>query len=153
MVLQRIATSPGASGLVMGVGAAYLAVVAAIAVWASRRTRTAADFYVAGRGIGLWTTAIASMAATISGFSFIGGPGLIYRLGLGAVFIVLPLSVTGAMSGWVLASRMRLLAAVRPVLTIPDAIGARYRSPAAQGLAAVAIVIAVTSYMATTSWR
>lgn len=137
------------TALISGVAAAYFVVVAAIAVWASRRTRSAADFFVAGRSLGLWPMAIASMAATISGFSFIGGPGLLYRTGLGAVHIVLPLSVTASMSAWVLAQRMRALAELRGVLTVPEAIGARYRSPAAQGLAAVAIVVAVVGYMAT----
>jgi len=146
---MSLAQAPTSSHIVAAVGTAYIAIVAVIAAWASRRTRTATDFYAAGRGIGIWTTAIASMAATISGFSFIGGPGLVYRAGFGAVWIVLPLSVTAAMSGWVLATRLRLLAEVRGVLTVPDAIAARYRSPAAQGLAAVAIVIAVTSYLAT----
>lgn len=148
-LLQQIATAPAAAPIVAGVGVTYIAIVAGIAVWASRRTRTASDFYVAGRGIGIWTTAIASMAATISGFSFIGGPGLIYRIGLGAVWIVLPLSVTAAMSAWVLATRLRLLAEVRGTMSVPDAIAARFRSPAAQGLSAVAIVIAVISYLAT----
>jgi Na+/proline symporter len=35
------------------------------------------------------------------------------------------------------------------MITVPDAIGARYRSPLAQGLSAVAILIAVIGYMAT----
>lgn len=147
-MLQGVETT-GAGRTVAAVGVAYIVIVAAIAAWASRRTHTTSDFYVAGRKIGIWTTAIASMAATISGFSFIGGPGLIYQIGLGATWIVLPLSVTAAMSAWVLAARLRLLAAVRGTLSVPDAIAARFRSPAAQGLAAVAIVVAVTGYLAT----
>ena len=62
----------------------YFLVVAAIAIWAARRTRNASDFFVAGAGVGLWTLAIAKMAATLSGFTFIGGPGLVYTIGLGA---------------------------------------------------------------------
>ncbi len=127
----------------------YFVIVAAIGVWAARRTRTAADFFVAGQGIGFVTLAIAAMAATLSGFAFIGGPGLVYTLGLGAVFIVLPAALTNSMGAWVLAKRLRLLAEVREILTIPDAIGARFQSPAAQGLSALAIILAVISYMAT----
>ena len=127
----------------------YFLVVALIAVWASRRTRTARDFFVAGDGIGIWTLAIAAMTATLSGFTFIGGPGLLYTVGLGAVFIVLPASLTNSMAAWVLAKRMRLLGELRGLITVPDAIGARYRSPAAQGLAAVAILIAIVGYMGT----
>src|ERR1051325_2285614 len=114
-----------------------------------RRTRTAKDFYMAGGGIGIWALSIAAMAATLSGFAFIGGPGLLYTLGLGAVFIVLPASLTNTLTAWVLAKRMRILGEVRGLLTVPDAIGARYRSPAAQGLAGVAILVAIIGYMAT----
>lgn len=128
---------------------AYMLVVAAIAIWASRRTRTARDFFVAGEGIGVWTLGIAAMAATLSGFTFIGGPGLVYTLGIGALFIVLPASLTSTMAAWTLAKRMRLLAEARSLMTVPDAIGARYRSPGAQGLAGISILVAIVGYMAT----
>lgn len=127
----------------------YFAVVAIIGYRASRRTHTAADFFVAGRRIGLFTLAMSAMAATLSGFAFIGGPGLIYQVGLGAVFIVLPASLTNTMGAWVLARRMRMLSQVRELITVPDAIGVRFQSPAAQGLAAIAILLAVVGYMAT----
>jgi len=118
-------------------------------VWASRRTRNARDFFVAGQGIGIVTLAIAAMASTLSGFAFVGGPGLVYSAGTGAVFIVLSASITNTMGAWVLARRLRLLGEARGLITVPDAIGARYRSPAAQGLSAIAILVAVVGYMAT----
>ncbi len=127
----------------------YFAVVAMIGVWAARRTRTANDFFVAGQGIGLVTLSIAAMAATLSGFAFIGGPGLIYTLGLGAVFIVLPAGLTNSMTAWLLAKKMRLLGEARGLITVPDAIGARYNSRFAQGISAVAILVAIVGYMAT----
>jgi SSS family transporter len=127
----------------------YFAVVAAIGVWAMRRTRTANDFFLAGRSIGLVSLAIAAMAATLSGFAFIGGPGLVYALGLGAIFIVLPAGLTNTMTAWVLAKKLRLLGEARGLLTVPDAIGARYDSRVAQGLAAVAMLVAIVGYMAT----
>jgi Na+/proline symporter len=131
------------------VGLLYGVIVAAIAIWAGRRTRSSRDFFVAGEGLGVWTLAVAAMAATLSGFAFIGGPGLVYSLGLGAVLIILPASLTATMSAWMLAKRMRLLGEVRGLITVPDAIGARYRSPLAQGLAGVAILVAIVGYMAT----
>ena len=148
-LLQTTELPPLTQPVIVGVALVYFAIVAAIGVWATRKTKTAADFFVAGQGIGLFALAIASMAATLSGFAFIGGPGLVYTIGLGAVYIVLPVSLTNAMGAWVLAKRMRLLAEVRPMMTVPDAIGARYRSPLAQGLSGVAILIAVIGYMAT----
>lgn len=143
------ALPPLAQPTVIAVALAYFAVVSAIGVWAARRTHTANDFFVAGQGIGLWTMAIASMAATLSGFAFIGGPGLVNTVGLGAVFIILPIGVTGSMGAWTLAKRIRLLGEVRGLITIPDAIAARFKSRAAQGLSAVAILVAVIGYMAT----
>jgi Na+/proline symporter len=131
------------------VAVVYFLIVVAIGSWAARRTRTARDFFVAGEGIGIWALALSSMAATLSGFTFIGGPGLLYSVGLGALFIMLSSSVTSSMAGWILAKRMRLLAEVRGVITVPDAIGVRYRSRAAQGLSAVAILFALLGYMAT----
>ena len=134
---------------IVGIALLYAAIVAGISVRASRRTRSARDFFLAGGGVGVWTLAIATMAATLSGFTFIGGPGLVYSIGLGAMFIILPASLTHTMCAWALAKRMRLLGEARGLLTVPDAIGARYRSPAAQGLAGVAILVAIIGYMAT----
>jgi Na+/proline symporter len=134
---------------IVAVAIVYFAVVAAIGVWATRKTKTASDFFVAGEGIGLLALTLAAMSATLSGFAFIGGPGLVYGVGLSAMFIMLPASVTGTMTSWALAKRMRLLGEVRGLITVPDAIGARYRSPAAQGLSGLAILIAVIGYMAT----
>lgn len=149
MLLQAAMLPPSARPTVIAVALCYFAGVAAISIWAARRTHTAGDFFLAGQGIGLWALAIAAMAATLSGFIFVGGPGLVYTIGMGAVFIVMPATITNSMTAWVLAKRMRLLGEARGLVTIPDAIGARYRSRAAQGLSAVAMLIAITSYMAT----
>ncbi len=134
---------------ILAIAVGYFLVVGAIGVWAARRTRNARDFFVAGQGIGIVTLAIAAMASTLSGFAFIGGPGLVYSVGTGAVFLVLSASITNTLGAWVLAKRMRLLGEARGLITIPDAIAARFRSPAAQGLSAVAILVAIVGYMAT----
>ncbi|MBI3567216.1 MAG: hypothetical protein HY084_03305 [Gemmatimonadetes bacterium] len=147
--LLQASLPPLTQPAIVGIALVYFVVVAAIATWATRRTKNASDFFVAGAGVGLFTLAIAKMAATLSGFAFIGGPGLVYTIGIGAVFIILPGAITNAMGAWVLAKKMRLLGEVRGLMTVPDAIGARYRSRAAQGLSAVAILIAVVGYMAT----
>ena len=147
-LLQSAIPSLASRGIV-AIALLYFVVVAAIATWAARRTRNANDFFVAGAGVGLWTLAIAKMAATLSGFAFIGGPGLVYTIGIGAVFIILPGALSNALGAWVLAKRMRLLGEARGLFSVPDAIGARYRSRLAQGLAAAAVLIAVVGYIAT----
>ena len=148
LMLQSALPRLAAPGIVT-IALVYFAVVATIATWAARKTRNASDFFVAGTGVGLWTLAIAKMAATLSGFAFIGGPGLVYTIGIGAVFIILPGALSNALGAWVLAKRMRLLGEARGLFTVPDAIGARYRSRVAHGLAAAAVLIAVVGYIAT----
>ena len=149
LALQTQALPALTQPTIIAVAVVYFAIVAAIGVWATRKTKTANDFFVAGQGIGLVALAIAAMAATLSGFAFIGGPGLIYTIGLGAIFIVLPAGLTNTMTAWVLAKKMRLLGEARGLITVPDAIGARYNSRAAQGLSAVAMLVAIIGYMAT----
>ena len=147
--LLQVALPNAAEPAVITVGLLYFAVIIGISIWAARRTRTANDFFVAGKGIGLIALTVASVSVSVSGFAFIGGPGFIYAAGLGAMYIVLPAAVTNVMGAWVLAKRMRLLAEARGLITIPDAIGARYKSRGAQGLSAIAILVGIVGYMAT----
>lgn len=147
--LQSEALPSVSSPVIWMVAIVYFAVVAWIGIWATRRTHTAKDFFVAGGGIGLWPAALSAMSATISGFAFIGGPGLVYSVGMGAMYLMLPAALTGAMGAWVLAKRMRLLGEFRGLITVPDALGVRYNSRAAQGLSGTAILIAIIGYMAT----
>jgi Na+/proline symporter len=131
------------------VGMVYLLVVAAIAVWAGRHTHTSEDFFLAGKAIGLLALTFAALASTFSSFTFLGGPSFLYLSGLGAMMFVLPATLTNALSAWVLAKRLRLIAEIRPVLTLPDVMGLRYGSRAVQGLSAIAILLGVIGYMAT----
>jgi Na+/proline symporter len=125
----------------------YLAVCGALGVWSLRRTRNARDFWIAGQGLGVFVTGLATMAAAFSGFVFLGGPGLTYRIGLSSLFINLSIGFTPALLVWVVAKRLRLLAEVREVYTIPDAVLARYGSRSASGAAAVAILVGTIGYL------
>src|SRR2546423_5455742 len=106
--LLQVAMPSAAQPAVIMVGVIYFAVVVAISIWAARRTRTASDFFVAGKGIGLVALTVASVSVSVSGFAFIGGPGFIYPVGLRPMYIVLPAAGTNVMGAWALAQRMRL---------------------------------------------
>lgn len=125
----------------------YLLLVAGIGVWSYSRTRSARDFWIAGQRLGLWLTALATMSAAFSGFVFVGGPGLTYKIGLSSLFINLSIGFTPFLLAWVLGRRLRLLAEVREVYTIPDALLCRFGSRAASGLAAVAIAVGSVGYL------
>jgi Na+/proline symporter len=132
---------------IAGVALGYFALLLGIGWWAARRTRTSRDFFIAGQTIGLLVTGLATTSAAFSGFVFLGGPGLTYRIGVGSFFIVLSVGFTSALLCWSVAKRLRLLAEVREVYTIPDAVAARYRSRAATALAAVAVLIGTVAYL------
>ncbi|HET9209172.1 MAG TPA: hypothetical protein VFR03_02175 [Thermoanaerobaculia bacterium] len=125
----------------------YFAACLGLGIWALRRTRSPRDFWVARQGLGVVVTGLATMAAAFSGFVFLGGPGLTYRIGLSSLFINLSIGFTPALLVCSLAKRLRLLAEVREVYTIPDAFLARYGSRTASGAAAVAILAGVVGYL------
>lgn len=125
----------------------YLALMLAIGVWSLRRTQSARDFYIAGQRLGVVVTGIATMSAAFSGFVFVGGPGLTYRIGLASLWIVVPVGFTATMFCWVLGKRLRLLAGAREVFTVPDAVQARYGSRLAAGLTAAAVAIGAVGYL------
>jgi len=135
--------------LLVATALVYLLVNLAIGLWALRRTRTPKDFWIAGQGIGVLTTGLVTMAAAFSGFVFLGGPGLTYRIGLTSLFINLPIGFTSALLGWTVAKRLRLLAEVREVYTIPDALLCRFGSRVTSGTAAAAILVGTVGYLGT----
>ena len=125
----------------------YLVAVLGIGLWSRSRTRTARDFFIAGQGVGLLVTGLAIMSSAFSGFVFIGGPGLTYRMGLVSLFICVPAGFTSGLLCWSVGRRLRSLSGIRDVLTVPDAIGLRFRSRWASGLAAGAVVMGTVGYL------
>lgn len=133
--------------VVVWTAVAYLTAVLLIGLWAGRRTRDTRDFFIAGQRLGLFVTGLATMSAAFSGFIFVGGPGLTYRLGVVSFFLSVPVGITSGLLCWSVGKRLRLLSEVRQVLTLPDAIFARFNSRLASGLAAAAILIGTVGYL------
>lgn len=126
---------------------AYIAAVIAIAVWAARRTHDSRDFFIAGQRPGLLVTALATAASAFSGFVFLGGPGLTYRLGAASFFICVSVGFTPALLCWTVGRQLRDLASDGDVYTVPDAFLRRYDSRLASGLAAVAVLVGTVGYL------
>ncbi len=136
-----------AKPLIVGSSLLYLALIVGIGLWAARRTHNAKDFFVAGQNLGLVVTGLATMSAAFSGFVFIGGPGLTYRMGISSLFIAVPVGFTAGLLCWTVAKRLRLLAEARETFTVPDAILHRYGCRKASGLAAVAVLAGTVAYL------
>lgn len=125
----------------------YFAAVLAVGWWKGRAVRGAADFFIAGKRAGLLAMGLSTTAAAFSGFVFLGGPGLTYRIGLAALFIVISVGFTAGLMGFTVAVPLRRLAETHGVLTIPEAIEARFGSRRASGLAAAGVLAGTVGYL------
>jgi Na+(H+)/acetate symporter ActP len=122
---------------------AYFAGVIALAIVGYRRTRTSADFIVAGRTLGALVGGATLAATQISAGTFVGTVGLHYLAGVSFVWIW-----PGAWLGW-LVSAVFVAPRLRDAgtLTIPEYCEKRFDSRAVRALAAVLIVAAYTIYL------
>ena len=127
----------------------YLAMCVGVGIWALRRTTSTRDFFMAGRNLGIMVTGLAVFSSQMSGFGFVGGPGLVYRMGLSSAWmtVVAPLGFSCAF--YLLATRLRMVAELRDTISLPDAVAARYRSERARLLTAIAILLGVVGYLGT----
>ncbi len=135
--------------IIMTCLALYLALCLGIGLWALRRTRSPRDFFVAGRQLGFMVTGLAMFSSTLSGFGFVGGPGLIYTMGMSSVWIIITATSGNAISTFLLTKRLRLIAELRDTVSLPDAVAARYGSETTRLLTAVAILLGVLGYLGT----
>ncbi|MFZ5633162.1 MAG: sodium:solute symporter family transporter [Bacillota bacterium] len=134
---------------VMVIVGIYLLAMAFIGFNAYRRVKTASDYFIYGKQIGTWFLAIATFSSIMSGFGFVGGPGLVYAKGTSSLWITFAQSLAFPVAYLVLGKRMRLLAETREVLTVPDAIYARYNCNVGRFCMAVALLVACLAYMGT----
>ncbi len=128
---------------------AYMVLCVAVGVWAMRRTRSTRDFFMAGRHLGFIVTGVAIFSSTMSGFGFVGGPGLIYALGWSSVWIVITVGFSPAISDFLLGKRLRLFAGHCDSVSLPDVVAARYGDEWTRLLTAIAILLGVLGYLAT----
>lgn len=129
--------------------AAYMGLCIWVGLWAMRRTKSAGDFFVAGRGLGPWVVSLAVFSSTLSGFGFVGGPGLVYATGLSSIWMAVCSALGFATGYFLIAKRIRMIAEVRNAMSLPDIVFARYGSEAARLLTAGTILLGVLGYLAT----
>lgn len=135
--------------IIVGSVGLYMLACVGFGLWAMRRTHSTRDFFMAGRQIGVVVAGLAVFSSTLSGFGFVGGPGLVYSMGMSSIWMVICASMGFTLSFFLLAKRLRLFAAARDTVSLPDAVGARYQSETTRALAAIAILLGVMGYLAT----
>jgi cation/acetate symporter len=131
------------SAVTVGIFAAILTVTLLITAWAARRTRTASDFYTAGKGLTAAQNGFALAGDWCSAAAFLGFTGLTALYGMdGALYAVGPL----------VAFCTVLLLIAEPLrntgtYTIGDVILYRMRKPPALAASIVATIVINIAYL------
>jgi len=120
-----------------------------VGIWALRRTKSTHDFFMAGRDLGVMVTAFAVFSSTLSGFGFVGGPGLVYKMGMSSVWMIVCVIMGYNISFMLLAKRLRLFSELGNSLSLPDVVFLRYGKRSTSAFVAVAIILGVLGYLAT----
>jgi len=125
----------------------YMVMCIGVGIWALRRTKSSKDFFMAGRDLGIFVTGLAVFSSTLSGFGFVGGPGLVYTMGISSIWMIVCSSIGYCLSFFLLGKRLRLFAELRDTVSLPDAMAARYKSELSRLLTALAILFGVVTYL------
>ncbi|MGB5345248.1 MAG: sodium/proline symporter [Woeseia sp.] len=96
----------------------YNAILIGVGIWASRRTSSVEDFFLAGRGLGAWVAAISASASSSSAWTLLGVSGAAFAWGLPALWLF-PATVGGFLLNWYwVAPRLKSLAASEGAVTL-----------------------------------
>jgi len=127
----------------------YMLLCIGVGLWAMRKTKSTHDFFMAGKQLGVWVTAFAVFSTTLSGFGFVGGPGLVYAMGMSSFWMVVVAVMGFNVSFGLLGKRLRLFAELGNFVSLPDVVYKRYGANSTRSLIALAIIIGVIGYLAT----
>ncbi len=109
------------------------------------------DYFLGGRSMGPWVTALSAQASDMSGWLLMGFPGSILALGMGQVWIGIGLAL-GTAANWILvARRLRKFSQVaNDSITIPQYLSNRFmaKSRALQIICAIVFLVFFTIYVA-----
>ncbi len=129
----------------------YMAVVIGIGVFFAKRAQANSEnFFLGGRSLGPWVTAMSAEASDMSGWLLMGLPGLAYWCGMAdAMWTALGLAV-GTYVNWLLvARRLRVYSHIAgDSITLPDFFSNRFheKNKVLMGFASIFILVFFTVY-------
>lgn len=130
---------------------AYLGVLYLVAARSNRlMTRSSSfleEYFLGSRGMGAFVLGLTLVATYASGSSFLGGPGVAYKMGLGWVLLAMIQVPTALLTLGVLGKRFAILARRIGAVTLNDFLRARYESPWVVVLGAVAALVFFSAAM------
>jgi cation/acetate symporter len=129
--------------LALGIFALIVAITLAITYWASKRTRSATEFWAAGRGITGVQNGFAIAGDYMSAASFLGIAGLIFLFGFDGVLYAVGFLVAFLTVLFLLAERMRNAGKY----TIADVLSFRLNQRPARAAAALGTLAVAAFYL------
>ena len=109
------------------------------------------DYFLGGRSMGPWVTAMSAQASDMSGWLLMGFPGSILAFGMGKAWIGIGLAL-GTIANWIIVARRlrRFSAASGDSITLPQYLTNRFasQSPVLKVVCAIIFLIAFTVYVA-----
>lgn len=121
----------------------YMAAMLLIGLWAARKVKNAEDWFVGGREMGPWITALAHGSSSVGGGMYIAGPQYGWESGASSLWAA-PGDVFGPLLNFgIIARRMRRYTERTRSLTIPDFFGHRYYSRGVKLLAVIILLVAM----------
>ena len=131
----------------------YFAAMLGIGVFFFLKSKGAGEkeYFLGGRSMGPWVTAMSAQASDMSGWLLMGFPGSILAFGMGKVWIGIGLAL-GTAANWILVARRlrRFSKASGDSITLPQYLTNRFASssPALKVVCAVIFLISFTVYVA-----
>ena len=131
----------------------YFVVVLGIGIFFFLKSKSGndKDYFLGGRSMGPWVTALSAQASDMSGWLLMGFPGSILAMGMGQVWIGIGLAL-GTAANWIfVARRLRKFSqCANDSITIPQYLSNRFmaKSRALQIICAVIFLVFFTIYVA-----
>ena len=130
-----------------GIVLAYLAMMVAIGLYASRKQGSVEDYFVASGKIGTLSIACLWLASWIGGASVVAGASNAYRSGISAGWYIGSMVIGCLLFGLFFAARVNRIGRENKLLTYPDMIESRYDSRT-RIVATVTTILAYLGYAA-----
>lgn len=130
----------------------YLAGMLAIGFYFSNKSKKMSDYFLAGRNLGGWVTAMSAQASDMSGWLLMGLPGAAYATGMGNYWIAIGLGI-GTILNWILVAKplRRFTEVCGDSITIPQYLQNRFKANSPLIRVVCAIVIFIFFLVYTTS--
>ena len=130
----------------------YKVVLVTIGIVVERRNRSNEDFFLGGRKLGPWVSAISASASSSSAWTLLSVSGMAFAKGVSALWLF-PACVGGFLLNWFLvAPRLRRFSAQSGAVTLTEVLAGSRPSAVRRlviGTASVIVVFSLTVYVGT----